>query len=330
MGRYVKIDDELRLISSGPTLPGYAHSIIHHGSDSTVTRPPELDVVTWVGEVEPDNWEDGDIWEAVGEVDNLEADYMLKDGSRAFTGPVEGVNPVNPAHLATKSYTDSLQYGLREVVVFTANGTFEKGNYPWLRAIRVHVVGGGGGAGGGDRTTGDIPGQGGGGGAGGYSMRIYTVNELDPSEPVVIGSGGTGAPRTDIDAATSGGSSTFKGMLGGGGGRGRGHNAGKSPAGGSGGWPGGDEGTPGSGGGGSGGDINIVGGDGFWGRVADNVAIGGDGGASVMSTGVGPRRNMDGDNGHPYGGGGAGAQAYSGTRAGGDGASGIVVLELYG
>lgn len=108
--RYAKIDDELVLLSSGPRLPGHAHSVINHGSDPAVSRPPELDVVTWVGDVEPNNWQDGDIWEA---------DYMLKDGSRAFTAPVGGVDPVDPAHLSTKAYVDNVE---ASGVSFTSSG----------------------------------------------------------------------------------------------------------------------------------------------------------------------------------------------------------------
>jgi hypothetical protein len=39
-------------------------------------------------------------------------------------------------------------FRFKEAVYFTSNGTFTKADYPWLRAIRVRLVGGGGGGGG--------------------------------------------------------------------------------------------------------------------------------------------------------------------------------------
>jgi hypothetical protein len=40
------------------------------------------------------------------------SDFPLLDGTRAFTGTVGGVTPTQPAHLATKQYTDSVASGI--------------------------------------------------------------------------------------------------------------------------------------------------------------------------------------------------------------------------
>lgn len=47
--------------------------------------------------------------------------YSPIDGSRDFTAPVGGVDPVNPEHLATKSYVESLSGGLG-FLIFTTDG----------------------------------------------------------------------------------------------------------------------------------------------------------------------------------------------------------------
>ena len=134
-------------------LEGSVAAYVYHNDDPNVTRPGTFGAVVWIGSVEPVNSIDGDFWEsgATSDVGTIE-DYILKGGSRAFTGPVGGVDPTDPAHLATKDYTDSALAsaeitGLREVVTFTSNGSFVKGNYPWLRAVRVRLVAGGGGSG---------------------------------------------------------------------------------------------------------------------------------------------------------------------------------------
>jgi hypothetical protein len=106
MARYIQIDGQLVDITAGPRLPGLTHAILHHGDNPDVERPVDIDIVTWVGDVEPNNWIDDDIWEAIGVVENVETEYILKDGSRAFTGAVSGVDPTEPAHLTTQSFVE--------------------------------------------------------------------------------------------------------------------------------------------------------------------------------------------------------------------------------
>src|SRR6056297_165807 len=60
-------------------------------------------------------------------------------------------------------------YAFVETVYFTSNGTFSKGDYPWLRAIRVACQGAGGGSGGAQATSSGQCSAGGAGGGGGYA-----------------------------------------------------------------------------------------------------------------------------------------------------------------
>ena len=97
--------------------------------------------------------------------------------------------------------------GLVEIVTFTADGDFEKGDYPWLRAVRVRMVGSGGGGAGSDAGTATEASVGGGGGAGGYAERfIDDVASLDASIPVTVPNGGAGGVAS---SGTSGSSSLF-------------------------------------------------------------------------------------------------------------------------
>ena len=220
----------------------------------------------------------------------------------------------------------TLVTGLREIVTFTADGTFTKASYPWLRAVRVRLVGGGG-AGGGAAAppTGSETSIGDGGGAGGYSEKLYMVGELAASEPVTVGSGGAGTTA----GGTSGGVTSFKGMSasGGSGGSSRSPTSNLAV-------------TPASiiaGGQGSGGDINARGAPGgralivLHGSGAGHAS--GEGGSGPFGGG-GPGRNGTGDGvaGEGYGaGGGGGCSASSGIEANGaSGSGGQVVLELYG
>lgn len=83
-------------------------------------------------------------------------------------------------------------YLFSETVIYTANGTFSKGSYSGLRAVRIRCVGGGGGSGG-CAATGVGEGATSGGGAGGtYSEKFVLAASLATNETVTIGAGGTG------------------------------------------------------------------------------------------------------------------------------------------
>ena len=227
-------------------------------------------------------------------------------------------------------------YGLREVIYVTpamSPYTFTKASYPWLRAIRVHVVGGGGQGGGAPTTTASQASSGGGGGAGGYAQRWFDatgVAGLSASLTVTAGAGGSGASAGA--AGNNGNPSSW-------------NTAGT-----------GTIVTAGAGGGGSvlaasatfpliqnqtnggtatGGNLNVLGGDGGWnfnGGVGASQVAGGAGGNGVFGAGGAGSRGTT--SGQPGGiGAGGGGSARSGglsAVAGGAGGDGIVIIELYG
>jgi hypothetical protein len=213
-------------------------------------------------------------------------------------------------------------YQFRETLYFTSSGTFTKATYPWLRAIRVKVVGGGG-AGGGTQTTGvGEQASGGGGGGGGYAELFITdIAGLVSPVTVTVGAGGAGV----VNAGGNNGSASSFGTLavaggGSGGTRGPAISGNQTPN------PGGTGGI------GTAGDIIFRGDDGSEGRVVGGQRTSfGHGGGSVFA---GSRRitNDNALNGHLYGGAGSGANATPSTAeiAGGNGAAGIVIVELYG
>ena len=204
--------------------------------------------------------------------------------------------------------------GLVEIVTFTADADFEKGDYPWLRAVRVRVVGGGGAGGG---TPANLDTAGGGGAAGAYAESVIAASALDPSEAVTIGEGGAGvSDGNGIDGTAS---IAFGITAGGGGGGFTNAAAVESTA------SGGQINVPGSSGG-----VPVVVGSGF------REQVGGSGGANVLAgsirpnAGSAPGTSFDGLPGLFPGGGGSGAISRSGSaQAGGAGADGLVIVELY-
>jgi hypothetical protein len=211
-------------------------------------------------------------------------------------------------------------YRFVETVYFTSSGTFTKASYPWLRAIRVKVQGAGGGGGG----AGADDSSGGGGGGGAYTEKFITdIAGLSSSETITVGSAGSGGAAGN-NAGTAGGNSSFGTLLvanGGSGGNGSGgvyitNNGGNAS-------------TPG--------DFTVAGGAGV-GRSITPTGISGNnaGGDSFLGFGAKSRAINTSHAGSDtpaklYGGGGAsGRRGSSGTdRAGGDGADGIVIVELY-
>ena len=97
--------------------------------------------------------------------------------------------------------------GLREIVLFTADGTFDKASYPWLSGVRYRVVGGGGGAAGCPATGASQTAVGNSGGGGGYAEGIVAVADLATSETVTVGA--AGAAGASGAAGGNGGSSSF-------------------------------------------------------------------------------------------------------------------------
>jgi hypothetical protein len=207
-------------------------------------------------------------------------------------------------------------YEFSETVYFTSSGTFEKADYADLRAIKVKLVGGGGGGRGLSGTT--SIGEAGGGGGGYVEKFITDIAGLSASETITVGAGGSSGSNADGGA---GGSTTAFGLTGGGG-------AGATTSG------------RGLGGTATSGDLNIEGGDGGGGLNGLTVFAqqpAGHGGASMLGlqaiTTVFISNNVSvaGQAGKNYGGGGAGAanRGTASARAGGAGAPGIVIIEIY-
>jgi hypothetical protein len=197
-------------------------------------------------------------------------------------------------------------------VYFTSSGTFSKATYPWLRAIRVKCQGGGGG-GGGVASGPGVAAAGGGGSGGSAESFITDIAGLDASVTVTTGVGGAGRSGAGNISGFTGGTSSFGSLsaLGGGGGEMAG--AGVTDR------QGGSPGTA------SGADLAI---SGFAGHASNSFRGGAGGGfgggdwQAQSNSGL----NATGS----YGGGGGGALQGDGTsRAGGNGANGIVIIELY-
>jgi hypothetical protein len=214
--------------------------------------------------------------------------------------------------------------GLRQIVTFTANGTFSKGDYPWLTAVRVRMVGGGGGGGGAPGAgTGAAAGSGGGGGA--YAEARFAASALASSETVTVGAAGSGGVAATTDP-TNGGTSSFGTLLTAQGGW-QGANGVNTT--------GANSRTGGVGGSATtGASLEVWGGDGGNATVVDGVVQfpGATGGAGAV-LGTERRSNASasahGLFGHQYGGGGTGAYATTADRNGGEGRHGVVIVELY-
>jgi hypothetical protein len=252
----------------------------------------------------------------------------VRDEVIAIAGEL-GVEPSGTAATVRARLDDGL--GLREVVTFTSNGTFTKATYPWLRAVRVRVHGGGGGGGGGGSTAAGTTRISGGGAGGGYAESFLLASAVGSSETVTVGAGGAGGAATGDSAGTSGGASSFGSLVTADGG-GNGFTIARTTS-----------GVNGNGvvGATSSGQIAIRGGNSTPGITYDPSStaftrhIGGAGGDSTLGRGarqvIGETAGRNGESGTGFGGGGGGGCGSSGGGAysGGDGAAGVVIVELY-
>ena len=222
-------------------------------------------------------------------------------------------------------------YRYHSTVYFTSSGSFTKASYPWLRAIRVKMVGGGGG-GGGSANTGAGEMSVGGGGAGGCYAESFITNiaGLSASETVTVGAAGVGVTGAN---GTDGGTSSFGSLVSAVGGNNG--NLGTAGA------PLVAYGAGGTGGGTATGDLRISGMTGLYGfaLTLNSRALTGGGGDSHLGAGVRPSMRSGQSSGNnansdDYGGGGGGAanadeNQAAGAQAGGNGGPGIVIVELY-
>lgn len=217
-------------------------------------------------------------------------------------------------------------YRYVETVYYTSSGTFTKASYSWLRAIRVRMVGGGGAGAGAVTTTASTVSMSSGGQGGNYAEKWITdIAGLSASETVTVGAGGTSSAAA---SGTSGGSSSAFGVTAGGGTYGLFGGSTPPPASRI---PQLPDTTV------SGHDFSVIGSQGGGSVASAGSFIVGGGGASHLSggmsgsVGVNSVTGRAGNNGLSYGGGGTGSgNGYSQTAvAGGDGADGIVIVELY-
>lgn len=208
--------------------------------------------------------------------------------------------------------------GFSNMQVFTSSGTF---TVPaGITKVKVTVVGGGGAGGGagGLGTGGSISFLGAGGGAGGAAVKVVGGLASGASVSVIVGGGGTGVP---FNGGNSGGSSSFGGYC--------------SATGGAGGQAYANTHTfGGNSGAGSGGDINLSGSVAVIHNSSDGqVLMSGAGADAPLGLGFGGRpvrntANFDGNTGTGFGSGGSGAVVLNiGSRAGGAGRPGVVIVE---
>lgn len=219
-------------------------------------------------------------------------------------------------------------YRFLQTVAITATGNFEKASYTGLRAVRVRAWASGGGGGGASTTSAGEHSTGAGGGAGEYAEKWILAAALAATEVVTIGAAGAGAANA---AGTAGGVTSFGSHFTVNGGSGGGFRSSEAVA----------FGTPGAAGGTGGSetvDLRVPGhrGGTSWGSAS--LGLGGSGADSQVGSGGGTNdsgASGGGGNGTPgtgyaAGGGGAKNNQSAGTaRAGGAGAPGLVLIDVY-
>jgi hypothetical protein len=253
------------------------------------------------------------------------------DTSIATTAFVQAQATATKA-LTHKDLTDATNtfppLGLIGTIVVTSDSAFPKASYPGLQAVKVRLVGGGGQGGGVVATGAGLCATGGPGGGGGYAEKFILASALPASTPITIGVGGNGGAAGANGAA--GGTTSFGTFVSATGGAGGAFGAAVTP-------PSTSGGAAGVGGNGVSGDINIPGGSGMDGFcLSATRALMQSGGSSMLST-PGPRGTwtaigVPGGTGQKYGGGGGGAanaQSQAAAQAGGNGADGVVIIEMY-
>ena len=203
--------------------------------------------------------------------------------------------------------------------VFAAAGSSSFAKHPLAVWADAEVQGSGGGGGSANSTAAGQVAAGSGGGGGGYARKRFTIAAIN-GQSITVGAG---------SAANTAGNSSAIGILVTASGGGAGINGANVT-------PDGRiyEGRPG--GGGTGGDLNSQGGFGFYSILAA-VAVSGKGGSSVFGDGASPATGVAttgtvGNAALSYGSGGSGAAngaSVPASRAGGTGASGIIIIREY-
>lgn len=231
------------------------------------------------------------------------------------------------APVKTNDQRLAVGYALSQRVVYTASSTFVKANYPLGKKVKVSLVGGGGAGGSSAAPAASNADMGSGGGGGCYAESWIDFASLGSSVTVTIGA--AGAPgAAGANPGGAGGSTSFGSLVigpGGAGGGERGVNTSSFGI------------AGGSGGAGGTGDVTFDGGAGQMGWGDGQLGVSGAGGNSHLGGGANANRttaaagSIAGVAATSYGGGGSGA-VVSGTgaaKAGGAGAPGIVIVEVY-
>lgn len=220
--------------------------------------------------------------------------------------------------------------GPRQIVTFLVNDTFDKADYPWLKYVKVTVIGGGGGGGGAKGTSAGEVASGGDGGGGGGAQDVIAATDLATSETVTVGAGGPGGIG-GTNPVSNGGTSSFGAwVVATGGVKGSSDNTvTATPA-------FGPAASGGSGGVGTVGAVLASGSDGGKGYIlSTRPEVSQGGGSSAFGFGGRQQRgnsaSQNGSAGILYGGGGTAASTSNDSaKNGGAGAAGIVVVELFG
>lgn len=211
-----------------------------------------------------------------------------------------------------------------EIVEITATGTFDKGDYYRLRAIRVSLQAPGGAGGGAPATAGGESSAGHGASAGAYAEKFILAKDLEDSVTVTLGAAGTPSSGS---AGGDGGATSFGSHVSANGGLGGGViGAGSTPL--TNDNAGANQNTT------SGADFAIPGEHGDMGYRSSATAgtYSGGGGKSVFGAGGrGRGGNSDGSPAAAYGAGGGGARngASQSARPGGAGGASVVRIELF-
>lgn len=121
--------------------------------------------------------------------------------------------PVGTSYVILGKLGVDYGYRLAQTLIFTTGATFSKASYPWLRAIRVRALAGGGGGAGAASTAASQNAIGASGGAGGYSESFITdIAGLSASVAVSVGVAGT-AGASGANAGGAGGASSFGALV---------------------------------------------------------------------------------------------------------------------
>ena len=248
----------------------------------------------------------------------------LADDTEALAG-TDTTKAITPANLAAR-IAALTGYRFQQTVRYTSSSIFTKGSFPEGKAVRVRVQGGGAAGGPAGTASAGNHSTAGGGGGGGYAEKFILFSALAATETVTVGAGGAGS--TAASNGASGGTSSFGAhcVATGGSGGAFSNNVSLYVS-----APGGDGGI------GTAGDILVKGAGGGNGTGYSTLASAGHGGSGhfgggAMAPTTGASTGLAGNAGGNYGGGGSGAmtnQNFATSSAGGSGAPGIVLVDVY-